>query len=103
MTEQTKLIFDAKEFYIKESIRSLLIFEELTGKKAAEISDNLTDTLTLFYCFLRANNKDTFNYTFENFIDLIDVNESAVNSFVKFIELQAIKNAKNGKSVKKKK
>ena len=88
-----------KEYEIKQSIRALMLFEQLTGKKAGEIEDNLTDTITIFYCMLKANNKE-FNYTFDTFVEAIEVDEEALSTYIDFIKAQAIKTA--DKQVKKK-
>ena len=65
-----KVTINSKEFELKQSIRALMLFEQMTEKKASQIEDNLTDTVTIFYCMLKANNKD-FDYGFETFIDYL--------------------------------
>lgn len=81
------------EYTIKQSLRSLMMFEQLTDKKASQIEDTLTDTITIFYCMLKSNNKN-FDYKFEDFIDIIDNEVDAVNQFVDFIK-QASTNSKD--------
>lgn len=82
------------EYLIKQSLRSLMMFEQLTDKKASQIEDTLTDTITIFYCMLKSNNKN-FDYKFEDFIDLIEDDIDAVNQFVEFIKENSKKNSKN--------
>ena len=82
---KTKEISINKELYtIKQSFKSLLLFEEMTSKNIANISENLTDTLKLFYCMLSASNEN-FKISFEKFIELLDENENTLQSFNSFI------------------
>lgn len=83
--KEIKIKIGEKEYKIRQSFRALLLFEELSGKDVSDIKDSVTDILKLFYCILKANNKDTFNYTFDEFIDLIDENYESVDVFSKFL------------------
>ena len=74
-------------YQIKKSYAALLKFEELTGRGVNEMKDNVTDLLTLFYCILSAGN-DNFNYTFKDFIKVIDDNENAVEVFNEYLMSQ---------------
>lgn len=84
------------EYLIKQSLRSLMMFEQLTDKKASQIEDNLTDTITIFYCMLKSNNKN-FDFKFEDFIDIIDNEVDAVNQFVEFIKQASTPSTENKK------
>ncbi len=75
------------EYKVKKSYAALLKFEELTGRGVNEMKDNVTDLLTLFYCILSAAN-DNFNYSFKEFIKVIDDNESAVEVFNEYLMSQ---------------
>lgn len=83
--KETKIKIGENEYKIKQSFRALLLFEELSGKDVSDIKDSVSDILKLFYCILKANNKDIFNYTFDEFIDLIDENYESVDLFSKFL------------------
>lgn len=57
-----------QEYKIKQTIRALFLFEEITGKQF-EIKTTL-DNYLYFYCILLANNDDFMSW--EEFIEEID-------------------------------
>lgn len=71
------------EYLIKKSYRSLLEFEEMTGKSVTEIGKTIKDLLIFFFCMLKANNKITFNFI--EFLDLIDKYPESVDEFNEYI------------------
>lgn len=100
MLKSTKIKLNEKEYILKQSFRSLLMFEEMTGKNITNINDSLTDTLKLFYCMLKASNE--FDYTYDQFVDIVDSNENSVDSFTNYlIELNSDNNSVDKKKVKK--
>lgn len=76
------------EYLIKQSFRSLIMFEKLASKKINEVNDNVTDIVLLFYCILSGCNK-TFVYTFEEFLDILDENPESIEVFTNYLESQA--------------
>lgn len=101
MSEIIKIKLGEKEYVVKKSMRALLLFEELTGKPMSKIDDSLNNTITLFYCILKVANKD-FNYTFDEFIDLIDENIDSINVFTEYLQSEAKKNVLKQRERKKK-
>lgn len=83
--ESSKIVFEGVEYNIKQSFRALMMFEELAGKEASKANDSVTDLLKMFYCILKASNSNSFTYTFDKFIDLIDTNLLAVSEFTNYL------------------
>lgn len=81
--EQVKIKIEDKEFIIKQNFRGLMLFETMAGK--TEPNDTVNDAMLLFYCFLRGANKDTFNYTYDEFIDIIDNDNSIFENFTTYL------------------
>lgn len=74
------------DYNIKFNLRSMLLFEQITGK-IFEIK-TLTDEYILFYACILANNKDT-NMTFDGFLNHVDEHPEL------FIEFSEILKAEN--------
>lgn len=74
---------NGKNYTLKNTIRSLFIFEKITGKQFD--GKNLIDYYILFYSNLLANNPDNFNLTFDEFIEINDKDISLFNQFIEFI------------------
>ncbi|MGL5894555.1 MAG: hypothetical protein ACRCZM_08075, partial [Bacteroidales bacterium] len=72
-------------------------FERFTGKSANKMGDRVTDLLKMLYCSLKVNNKESFNYKFDEFVDLIDDSPHIVEQFSTFVEEEAKEEAKEGK------
>lgn len=64
-----------KEYNVKFSYRTYMFYEEYTDGKSIQEIKGLKDTLTLFYCSLKAYND--FEYSFEQFLDLIEDDNNA--------------------------
>jgi len=79
------------EYIIKKSYRSLMLFEEKSGRGIDQMKDNVQDLLLLFWCILKANNKTTFLYSFDEFIDVLDDEPDSVEVFNSFLIDQAEK------------
>jgi len=88
MKENTIKI-DGVEYILKQSFRSLMQFETMTGKFATEVNQSINDLTKLLYCMLSANNKDIFNYTYDEFITLLDTNENIMTDFSTYLVQQA--------------
>ncbi len=77
------------DFKVKNSFGAMMEFEKFTKRKVSEMSDSITDTITLLYCMLKYNNKENFKYSFDAFIDEIDADNSIVEEFTNYLfELQ---------------
>jgi hypothetical protein len=103
MLDEIKIKIKGQEFIVKKSFRSLLLFEELSGKGIDQLKETLTDLMLLFYCILKANNKDTFNYTLDEFISAIDeAEEKPLDKFNEYLVGQAKGQVDDKKKVAKK-
>lgn len=74
---------NGKNYTLKNTIRSLFIFEKIANKQFD--GKNLIDYYILFYSILLANNPDEFNLTFDEFIEVNDKDISLFNQFIEFI------------------
>jgi len=64
------------DYKVKRTMRSIMMFEQITGRSVSEISDKIGDILTFYFCILKACNKQTMaNVDFDAFVDLIDEHE----------------------------
>lgn len=70
--------FGDKVYQLRYTIRAFMYWEQMMSKPF-EVS-TLTDAYVLFYCFLLASNKP-FDVSFEQFMDMLDENHSAVGKF----------------------
>ena len=84
--EQITIQLSGKELIVKQSFRSLMLFEEMTGRNVNQLNDSLSDILTLLYCMLKASNKKNFIYSFDEFIDEIDLNPEIPVVFTEFLQ-----------------
>jgi len=69
-------------YKVKYSIRSLFIFEQLTGKTFT--LESLLDQYIFFYSMILANNPEC-TITFDDFIDEFDEDFTLVTSLQKYI------------------
>lgn len=74
---------EGKNYQLKNTIRSLFIFEKIANKQFD--GKNLIDYYILFYSILLANNPDNFNLTFDEFIEVNDKDNSLFNQFIEFV------------------
>jgi len=75
-----------KNFELRDSNRSLLKFEEMTNKSVMDIDANYTDILNLFYCVLYGANKNKFKYEFEDFLDILDEDDTLIDKFTNYLD-----------------
>jgi len=87
--EKLIIKIDEKEFVIKQSFRALMLFEDMTSKTVNQMSESVADVLKLFYCILKGNNMNTFNYDFESFLDTIDEHPEYFQVFTEYLTEQA--------------
>jgi len=67
-----KIRFKEKEIELRQSMRALLAYENISNKNFEP--KNLTDILTYMYCIVLTSSKD-YSITFDEFIDYIDENQ----------------------------
>lgn len=101
MEKQITIQIGGVNYIIRQSFRSLLMFEEMTKKSVEDMEQNLNSTLILFYCILKAGNKDTFKFTFDEFIDIMDENVDSLTVFSEYLQSQAAAQETPKKKVKK--
>ena len=76
------LKIDGKEIEIKNKMRAILIYEQITDKTFAPTS--LTDILVYFYSLMLANDPKS-SVTFDKFMDYIDDNPDVVKEFQNWV------------------
>jgi hypothetical protein len=84
MLKEIKVKLNDVEYKVKRSNRAMRFYEEYTKKSVSEITGNLTDITTSFYCILVSNNPD-FNLNFEDFSDVLDDNPEAFLQFQSYL------------------
>ena len=92
-----KIKINDTEIILKQSIRSLLMFENITGASYAPKS--LNDVLLYLYCVVVASSKD-YSIEYDQFIDWIDDNPTEFDKILQFIQ-QTDENQNNIKKNKK--
>ena len=94
--------FNGKIFSLKYTLRAFFVFESISGYPFQ--FGKLLDEYLLFYSFLIASNKDSFNMAFDEFIELCENDLTLFEQFKEFI-LDEIKlrSQSAGNDVKKKK
>ena len=93
---------NGKDFSLKYTLRAFCVFESISGYPFQ--FGKLLDEYILFYSFLIASNKDSFNMEFDEFIELCENDLTLFEQFKEFI-LDEIKlrSQSAGNDVKKKK
>ena len=64
------------EYILRFDFRTLMTFEEVTGRLSTEMTKCVRDVLLLYYCAFKAANPETFNYSFDSFVDLLNESPS---------------------------
>ena len=93
---------NGKDFSLKYTLRGFFVFGSISGYPFQ--FGKLLDVYILFYSFLIASNKDSFNMEFDEFIELCENDLTLFEQFKEFI-LDEIKlrSQSAGNDVKKKK
>lgn len=100
--ESMKIKIGESVYNIKQSFRALMIFEEITGKNINNANDSVTDILTMFYSLIKGNNK-YFEFSFEQFVELVDDNPESVEAFTDYLNNLSKEQTPEQKPTKKKK
>jgi len=86
MENQIKIKILDKEFVIKQSFRALALFEKATGRNSFEAKDTISDITLLLHCFLKASNLKTFEYTYDEFLDVLDDHPEIFQDFAEYLK-----------------
>ncbi len=82
-----KLKINEKEIKLKNSLRSLILYENVTGQTFAA-PQTIQDIITYFYCVVVGSSKD-YSLSFDDFVDLLDEKPDLINEFTAWIQEQA--------------
>lgn len=77
-----KIEFDGREITLKRTLRSLMMFENITSRSFT--IGTTTDVLTYFYAVVLCSDKDV-DLTFEKFIDILDEQPTLLEEFQKWL------------------
>jgi hypothetical protein len=83
MLKERKIKLSGNEYIIKQNFKSMKVFEQVAGKKIQNVDDSITDTLTVFYSMIKANNP--VDWSLDDFIEVLDSNDNSFNSFTDFL------------------
>jgi len=72
-------------YKVKQTWKGLILWEQMAKKPVSLMEETITDMLMLLFCFLRANNMDTFQMSYENFIDAIDEDNKVILVFSDYV------------------
>lgn len=82
MIKEIKIKIGNNEFLVKRTYRSLMLFEETCGISITQLR-YVKDYIMLFYCVIKLNN--TINFTYEQFIDMLEQDQDALNKFNQYL------------------
>jgi hypothetical protein len=94
-TTTNTVTIGGKEYKVKQTMRSVMLFEEMTGKSIGSMdAGKIMDVLTMLYCTLKACNKAEFDsIDFDAFVDMVDEQPSIIQEMSEAIS----SNKKKGK------
>ena len=96
-----EIVINGKGYAVRQTLRSLFIYEELAGKPFS--GKNLADMYLLCYSTLLASNPDSFTMTFADFIDACDADPEIFRTYTAMlIEKNRIDKQDSADSSKKK-
>ena len=85
-----KITIKDKEIELKYTMRSMLMYENITEKSF--VPNTMTDIVTYMYCVVLSSTKD-YSITYDEFLDYLDENIDVVNEFSQWlIDVVAIHN-----------
>ncbi len=91
-----KIKINDKEIELKQTIRALLMFENIKNESYSPKS--LNDILLYIYCVVVASSRD-YTLDYDSFIDWVDENPTELEKITQFIQ----QNQENQNSIKKNK
>ena len=100
--EQSVIIeLEGKQYALKQSFHALMEFEKVSGKDAFEVTASMKDTVMMFFAMLKAANRMTFNYSFDQFLDILDRSPYHLAEYKDFLLMvSAVKPDANGEITK---
>lgn len=84
-----KVTINDKEIELKYTLRSMLMYENITDKTFNP--STMSDVITFMYCIVVASSKD-YTIKFDDFIDWLDDNPNIINEFGEWIQTVAQNN-----------
>jgi hypothetical protein len=78
-----KITINEKEIELKYTLRSMLMYENITEKTFNPTT--MSDIITFMYCIVVASSKD-YSLKFDDFIDWLDDNPNMINEFGEWIQ-----------------
>jgi len=85
-----KITIKDKEIELKYTMRSMLMYENITEKTFSP--STMTDIITYMYCVVLSSAKD-YSISYDEFIDYLDENVDVVNEFSQWlIDVVAVHN-----------
>lgn len=78
-----QITINKKKITLKYSIRSMMMYENMTQKSFSP--NSITDVITFMYCVVIASSKD-YSITFDQFIDYIDEHPETMTKFAEWIQ-----------------
>lgn len=84
-----KITINDKEIELKYTLRSMLMYENITDKTFNP--STMSDVITFMYCIVVASSKD-YSLKFDDFIDWLDDNPNIINEFGEWIQTVAQNN-----------
>ena len=85
-----KIVIKEQEIELKYSFRSLMVYEQILGKTFQP--HGLTEILTFMYCIIITSKKD-LQFTYDEFLDLIDENPGIIKDFSEWLTGAVQRNA----------
>jgi hypothetical protein len=84
MTSEIYVTIKDVEYKVKKGVGSLMLFEDITGLNSLYMKGNFNNTVMMFYAMIKFNNKN-FEYTKEQFIDLLDEDETLLPKYTDYL------------------
>ena len=78
-----EITINGKIIELKQTIRSLLMYENIQGHSYQP--NSLNDVLLYLYCVVVASSRD-YTFSYEDWIDWVDENPAELEKVVKFIQ-----------------
>lgn len=72
-------------YKLKQSFRGLMLFEEMTGTSVSVMEESTGNMIKMLYCLLKANNRELFKWSFDEFIDVLDDNPEILTTFSNYL------------------
>lgn len=74
-----------EEFEVKSNVRTMMYYEENVDTYSVKKANSIKANIVLLFSSLQACNIGKFNYTLEEFLDILDENPELLNDAMKSI------------------